>query len=124
MRTSIKPTGAELEVLQVLWKKGPSTVREVHDSLKATHSTGYTTVLKIMQIMHEKELLRRDASARAHVYSASVSEEDTQGQFVNEIVSKVFAGSTSQLVVRALSEKSSKQEIEEIKAVLKRLEGK
>jgi len=124
MRTSIKPTGAELEVLQVLWKLGASTVRDVHNSLKRTHSTGYTTVLKIMQIMHEKELLARDASSRAHIYSSFVSEEDTQGQFVNEIVSKVFAGSTSQLVVRALSEKSSKEEIEEIRAVLNRIEEK
>jgi len=124
MRTSIKPTGAELEVLQVLWKLGASTVRDVHNSLKRTHSTGYTTVLKIMQIMHEKELLARDASSRAHIYSSLVSEEDTQGQFVNEIVSKVFAGSTSQLVVRALSEKSSKEEIEEIRAVLNRIEEK
>lgn len=124
MLNPIKPTGAELEVLQVLWKSGPSTVRDVHTFLKNTHSTGYTTVLKIMQIMHEKELLSRDESARAHIYSSRVSEEDTQGQFISEIVSKVFAGSTSQLVVRALAGKSSHQEIEEIRAVLNRIEGK
>ncbi len=124
MQRSIKPTGAELDVLQVLWDKGEVTVREVHDSLKATHSTGYTTVLKIMQIMFEKGLLSRDESTRAHVYAASVSQEDTQGQFVKDMVSKVFAGSTSQLVVRALDGKSSKKEIAEIRAILNRLEGK
>ncbi|MBV1911155.1 MAG: BlaI/MecI/CopY family transcriptional regulator [Kangiellaceae bacterium] len=124
MRTKVKPTGAELEVLQVLWQAGPSTVRDIHNALRKTHSTGYTTVLKIMQIMHEKGLLERDASARAHIYASLVTKEDTQGQFVNDLVSKVFAGSTSQLVVRALSEKSSKKEIEEIRAVLNRLEGK
>jgi BlaI family penicillinase repressor len=124
MQRPTKPTGAELEVLQVLWEKGAVTVREVHNSLKATHSTGYTTVLKIMQIMFEKGLLERDESARAHIYSATVSEEDTQGQFVKEMVSKVFAGSTSQLLVRALDGKSSKKEIAEIRAILNQLERK
>ena len=120
----LKPTSAELDVLQVLWDLGPVTVREVHNALKSTHSTGYTTVLKIMQIMFEKGLLDRDASARAHIYIASVSKEDTQGQFVRDMVSKVFAGSTSQLVVRALAGKSSKKEIDEIRVLLNRLEGK
>jgi len=124
MQRPIKPTGAELEVLQVLWDSGSATVRDIHNTLKATHSTGYTTVLKIMQIMFEKGLLDRDVSSRAHVYSASVNQEDTQGQFVKEMVSKVFAGSTSQLVVRALDGKSSKAEIAEIRAILNRLEGK
>lgn len=124
MQIPIKPTGAELEVLQVLWESGSTTVREVHNALKATHSTGYTTVLKIMQIMHEKGLLERDSSNRAHIYSPTVSQEDTQGQFVRDMVSKVFAGSTSQLVVRALDGKSSKQEIAEIRAILNQLEGK
>lgn len=124
MRTSIKPTGAELEILQVLWLQGPSTVRNVHNALKETHSTGYTTVLKIMQIMHEKGLLERDASSRAHIYKSLVSEDDTQSQFVNDLVSKVFAGSTSQLVVRALSDKSSKEEIKQIRELLNRIEGK
>ncbi len=124
MQIPTKPTGAELEVLQVLWDSGPVTVRDVHNALKSTHSTGYTTVLKIMQIMFEKGLLYRDESTRAHVYSAAVNQEETQGQFVNEIVSKVFAGSTSQLVVRALDGKSSKKEIAEIRAILNRLEGK
>lgn len=124
MHRSTRPTGAELEVLQVLWDRGSITVREVHNSLKATHSTGYTTVLKIMQIMYEKGLLERDESTRAHVYSASVTEEETQGQFVQEMISKVFAGSTSQLVVRALDGKSSAKEIAEIRAILNQLEGR
>lgn len=124
MKLATKPTGAELEVLQVLWETGPTTVREIHNKLKETHSTGYTTVLKIMQIMHEKQILDRDVSSRAHVYSTAVGQEDTQGQFVNEMISKVFAGSTSQLVVRALDGKSSKAEIAEIREILNRLEGK
>jgi BlaI family transcriptional regulator, penicillinase repressor len=123
MKLPVKPTGAELEVLQVIWQRGASTVRDIHDALKATHSTGYTTVLKIMQIMFEKGLLERDVSSRAHVYSTLVSQEDTQGEFVKELVSRVFAGSTSQLVVRALDGKSSQAEIDEIRAVLNRLEG-
>ncbi len=119
-----QPTKAELQILQVLWLKQEATVREVHDVLSETHTTGYTTVLKIMQIMYEKGLLERDESARAHVYTASVDQSETQGQMVKDLISKAFAGSTSQLVVSALHGKASQKEIDEIKKIINDLEQK
>jgi BlaI family transcriptional regulator, penicillinase repressor len=122
MLTTPQPTKAELQILQVLWRKGDTTVREVHNELSSTHATGYTTVLKIMQIMHEKGLLKRDDSSRAHIYSAAVDQNETQGQLVRDLVSKVFQGSTSKLVVSALHGRSSKKEIAEIRKILNELE--
>jgi len=124
MRSTPQPTQAELQILQVLWHKGEATVREVHDELSSTHTTGYTTVLKIMQIMYEKGLLERDESSRAHIYSATVDQSETQGQMVRDLVSKVFEGSTSKLVVSALHGKSSKKDIAEIRKFLNELEKK
>ncbi|WP_444998456.1 BlaI/MecI/CopY family transcriptional regulator [Aliikangiella sp. IMCC44359] len=124
MFTTPKPTQAELEVLQVLWQRGDSTVRDVHEELSATHTTGYTTVLKIMQIMYEKGLLERDESARAHVYSSVEPQSETQGRMVSDLVSKVFEGSTSKLVVSALHGKATKKEIAEIREILNELERK
>lgn len=124
MLTTPQPTQAELQILRVLWQKGQSTVREIHDELSATHKTGYTTVLKIMQIMYEKGLLERDESSRAHIYSATVDQSETQGQMVRDLVSKVFEGSTSKLVVSALHGRSTKKEIAEIREILNELENK
>lgn len=124
MTTKPQPTQAELQILQVLWEHGESTVREVHQTLSKTHKSGYTTVLKIMQIMHEKGLLDRDESARAHIYSSNITQSETQGQMVKEMVSRVFKGSTSQMLVSALHGKTSKKEIAEIRAILNDLEKK
>src|SRR5262245_49753338 len=100
-----RPTPAELEILHVLWARGPSTVREVHGELSTGKPTGYTTVLKIMQIMADKGLVDRDASERAHVYRARAPRERTQSQLVRELVDKAFGGSASRLVMHALSSK-------------------
>ncbi|WP_448565194.1 BlaI/MecI/CopY family transcriptional regulator [Thalassotalea ganghwensis] len=119
---TIKPTEAELSLLNILWKIGPATVRQVHEAISATQNTGYTTVLKILQIMHEKSLVIRDESNRAHVYAAANSEMQTQSSLLKDLVSKAFGGSTSKLVMRALDESTSKEEIEDIRALLNQLE--
>lgn len=124
MLTTPRPTQAELQILRVLWQKGSATVREVHQELSSTHTTGYTTVLKIMQIMYEKELLERDESARAHVYTVSVDQSETKGQMVSDLVSKLFDGSTTELMVSALHGRSSKKELAEIRKILNELENK
>lgn len=119
---TIKPTEAELSLLNILWKIGPATVRQVHEAISVTQNTGYTTVLKILQIMHEKSLVIRDESNRAHVYAAANSETQTQSSLLKDLVSKAFGGSTSKLVMRALDESTSKEEIEDIRALLNQLE--
>ncbi|MCW8878055.1 MAG: BlaI/MecI/CopY family transcriptional regulator [Kangiellaceae bacterium] len=124
MTTNLKPTQAELQVLQVLWRRQQATVREVHEVLSQHHKTGYTTVLKIMQIMFDKGLLARDESSRAHIYSANIGKGETQGEMVRDMVSRVFGGSTSQMLVSALNGKTSKKEIAEIRAILNELEKK
>jgi BlaI family penicillinase repressor len=119
----IKPTESELEILRVLWEKGPSTVREVHEILGQSKDAGYTTTLKLMQIMHEKGLLERDTSNKTHVYSAAVSQENTQRQLLDKMIDTVFNGSASQLVLQALgNHKSSKEELEKIKQYLDEIE--
>ncbi len=119
-----KPTAAELEILGVLWRLGPSTVREVHTELERTAQVGYTTVLKLMQIMAEKGLVERDERERAHVYRPAARQEDTQRQMVGDLVDRVFGGSASQLVLRALSSRrASRQEIEEIRRMLDSIDG-
>jgi len=120
--TSIKPTEAELTLLNILWKVGPATVRQVHDVVSKTQKTGYTTVLKILQIMHEKTLVIRDESNRAHVYAPSNSETFTQSSLLKDLASKAFGGSTSKLVMRALDESTSKEEIADIRQLLNELE--
>jgi BlaI family penicillinase repressor len=120
--TNIKPTEAELTLLNVLWKVGPATVRQVHDVVSITQKTGYTTVLKILQIMHEKTLVIRDESNRAHVYAPSNSETFTQSSLLKDLASKAFGGSTSKLVMRALDESTSKEEIADIRQLLNDLE--
>ena len=119
----IKPTESELEILRVLWEKGPSTVREVHEVLGLSKDAGYTTTLKLMQIMHEKGLLERDTSSKTHIYSSIVSQENTQRQLLDKMIDTVFNGSASQLVLQALgNHKSSKEELERIKQYLNEIE--
>lgn len=119
-----RPTDAELAILGALWKLGPSTVRQVHDALNVAQPTGYTTVLKMMQIMTEKGLLERDESERAHVYTPRVSEQKTQRQLVADLLDRAFSGSAAKLVVQALSsKKASADEIEEIRHLLDQMEG-
>ncbi|WP_448547347.1 BlaI/MecI/CopY family transcriptional regulator [Thalassotalea fusca] len=117
-----KPTEAELTLLNVLWKIGPATVRQIHEAVSETQRTGYTTVLKILQIMHEKSLVIRDESNRAHVYAAANSETFTQSSLIRDLISKAFGGSTSKLVMRALNESTSKEEIADIRQMLNELE--
>jgi predicted transcriptional regulator len=125
MTDIIKPTESELEILNILWEKGPSTVREVHEILEKNKDAGYTTTLKLMQIMHEKNLLERNASTKSHVYTAKVSQEKTQGQYVKRLIDNVFNGSASQLVMQALgNHKTDKKELAEIKKYLEEMEKK
>ncbi|MHC5002598.1 MAG: BlaI/MecI/CopY family transcriptional regulator [Planctomycetota bacterium] len=118
-----RPTAAELAILNVLWDAGPSTVRQVHDALPASIRRGYTTTLKLMQIMAEKELVYRDESGRSHVYSARTSRRATQSHLVGDLVDRAFGGSSAKLVLRALSEQSATpDELAEIRSLLERLE--
>src|SRR5919206_1045691 len=94
----IKPTESELEILQVLWEKGQASVRDVHEELLLTKEAGYTTTLKLMQIMHEKGLVRRDDSIKTHIYQAAVSKEKTQKHLLNKMIDSLFGGSPGALV--------------------------
>lgn len=119
-----KPTESELEILGILWDKGASTVREVHEILEKTKDAGYTTTLKLMQIMHEKNLLSRDTTSKTHIYEAAISQESTQQQLLNKMIDTVFNGSASQLVLQALgNHRSSKEELEKIKQYLNDIEN-
>ncbi len=119
-----RPTDAELEILNVLWRRGASTVREVHGALsRGKPQVGYTTVLKTMQIMAEKKLVRRDESQRAHVYAAELAEEQTQQQLIGDLLERAFAGSATKLVMQALSaKKSSAAELSRIREMLDEFE--
>lgn len=117
----IKPTESELEILQILWKKGLATVREVHEELSLTKNAGYTTTLKLMQIMNEKGIVKRDDSMRTHVYQSAVNKEKTQKHLLSKIIDNLFGGSPTQLVIQALgdeSHKASREELEKIQALL------
>lgn len=115
----IKPTESELEILQVLWQKGEATVREVHEELAALKECGYTTTLKLMQIMHEKGIVERDSTNRTHVFKAILTQENTQKQMLDKMVSTLYSGSHSQLVMQALgSHKPSVSEINAIQTLL------
>jgi predicted transcriptional regulator len=119
-----RPTDAELAILRVLWSRGPSTVRQVHDALSRDRETGYTTVLKFMQIMTEKGLVERDESERTHVYQARFTQEATQQRLVSDLLDKAFGGSASQLVMQALAAKpASADELAQIRRLLDELEG-
>ena len=119
------PTNAELEILRVLWQRGPSTVRDVHESLDHPKPIGYTTVLKLLQIMVEKGLARRDASARSHVYAAAASQGATQRRMVADLVRRVFGGSTMGLVLHALeSTPTTAPELDQIRRLLDEKKGR
>ncbi|MDB5240338.1 MAG: transcriptional regulator [Spirosoma sp.] len=118
----MKPTDSELEILHVLWTSGPSTVRQVHESLSLSRDIGYTTALKLMQIMYEKGLLTREETNRSHTYAAAVTEEDTQRGLVDRFVETAFRGSASKLVMQVLGQhRASQQELDEIKKLLNQL---
>jgi BlaI family transcriptional regulator, penicillinase repressor len=124
-KMEIKPTESELEILQVIWEKGQCSVRDVHDVLEKTKDAGYTTTLKLMQIMHDKGLVERDTSAKTHLYKAVITREQAQNTAVNKILSTVFNGSSSQLIMQVLSkQQSSKEELDMIKDYLNQLEKK
>jgi predicted transcriptional regulator len=115
----IKPTESELEILQVIWKKGQCSVRDVHEELAKNKDAGYTTTLKLMQIMHDKGLVERDTTAKTHLYKAVITREQAQQTALDKIISTVFKGSTSDLVIQALGHhRASKDEIEAIKSYL------
>ena len=119
-----RPTDAELAILTVLWERGPSTVRDVHDELNLHTATGYTTVLKLLQIMTEKGLVVRDKTQRAHIYEARYSEQKTQRQLLSDLVDRAFGGSSAKLVMQALSgRKANPDELTLIRNLLDRLEG-
>ena len=118
-----KPTASELEILRVLWTRGPSTVREVHDSLKETRAMGYTSVLKFLQIMTVKGTVRRNETQRAHVYEACLPAEQTKRQLAGDMLQRVFEGSASQLMMHALAgRKASREEIDELRRLLNQYE--
>lgn len=120
-----KPTAAELGILNVLWDRGPSTVRDVHDVLYRGEGAGYTTALKLLQIMYAKGLVARDDSERAHIFRPAISKERTQKRFLLDMVQRVFDGSPSQLVLQALGgrPRATREEVEEIRALLDKLDG-
>lgn len=118
-----KPTEGELEILHVLWSRDACTVREVHDVLHPGEGAGYTTALKLLQVMHAKGLVERDDSQRAHVYRAAISKERTQKRFLLDLVQRVFEGSSSQLVLHALgSQHASREELRAIRSLLNKLD--
>ncbi|CAN5612870.1 BlaI/MecI/CopY family transcriptional regulator [soil metagenome] len=117
-----KPTESELEILQVLWTRNLATVREVHEELLKSKDAGYTTTLKLMQIMFEKGLVTRDSSSKTHIYKPIVTRENTQKLFLNRMIDSLFSGSSAQLVMQALgNHNSSKEELEEIRNYLNKI---
>lgn len=124
LKVSPRPTEAEHAILQVLWRRGPCTVRDVHEQL-SHRGTGYTTVLKILQIMMEKGLVARDEEQRSHVYRAAVEESATQRSLVVELIDRAFNGAASELVLNALSSKpTSREDLAKIRTMLDQLEKK
>ena len=120
----IKPTESELEILNILWHKDVATVREVHEELAKSKDVGYTTTLKLMQIMHEKGLVKRDESMRTHVYQPAVNQEKTQKHLLNKMIDSLFGGSSTQLVLQALGssdQKVSAEELEKIQTLIDNL---
>jgi len=119
---TLKPTESELEILRVLWDKREATVREVHEVLSEFKDSGYTTTLKLLQIMHEKGLVKRNDAGKTHIYQAAVSREQTQKQMLDKMMDSLFGGSTTQLVMHALGNKApSADELKEIQNMLDNL---
>lgn len=124
MKQLIKPTESELEILQILWRKGAATVRQVNDELSRQKDVGYTTTLKLMQIMYEKNLVTRTEEGRYHIYKAAIEEESTQKLLLDRFIDTAFRGSASRMVMQALGNQSvSKDELDEIKAWIETLEN-
>ncbi len=122
-KRNIKPTEAELEILQILWANGKSTVKKVNEEINKRKETGYTTTLKTMQIMFEKGLVEREKDGRSHSYSAAVKQEETQQALLNKVLDSAFGGSAGKLVMQALgNKKTSKEELEEIKQMIEKIE--
>jgi predicted transcriptional regulator len=118
-----RPTDSELDILRVLWRQGPSTVRDVYDTLNKTRPTGYTTVLKMLQIMTEKGLVERDEEQRAHIYKARLPQEQTQQLLIGDLLERAFDGSAKKLVLQALSaKKASAKDLTEIRELLDKFE--
>ena len=123
IKMEIKPTESELEILQVIWKMGQCTVRDVHEELVKNKDAGYTTTLKLMQIMHDKGMVERDTTSKTHLYKSLITREQAQQTAIDKIISTVFKGSTSDLVIQALGHhRASKDEIDAIKDYLKQFE--
>ncbi len=123
MSNKNKPTESEYQILQILWEKGPSNVRQVNEIINLTKETGYTTTLKLMQIMTDKGLVARDTATRTHIYTAAISQEDTQGELLNSFLQKTFKGSAMSLVMQTLgNHKASREELKEIKKLINQLE--
>lgn len=119
----IKPTEKELEILQIMWIKGPVSVKDVLEAMGGEQQNGYTTILKLMQIMHEKGLVTRQKSGKLHLYEARVTKEHTRQMIIDKMIQSVFQGSAMQLVMSALGNKqSSREELSEIKRYLEKLE--
>lgn len=121
----LKPTEGELEILAVLWDRGEASVRTVYEELCKTKDSGYTTTLKLMQIMFEKNLVTRDSSSKTHIYQPAVSKEKTQKQFVNKMINSLFSGSSADLVLQALGgNKATNAELEKIELLISELKAK
>ncbi len=119
-----KPTDSELAILQVLWQQGPSTVKVIHEALSKTRDIGYTTALKLMQIMHGKGLLTRERLGKTHVYQPAISQEKTQKQLLNKLMDTAFQGSAMNLIMQALgNQKATSEELTQIKSFIEKLEG-
>ena len=119
----LKPTDSELEILGVLWENGASTVKFINDKLNEKKEVGYTTTLKLMQIMHDKGLLERDSTARSHIYKPLISKEETQRVLMDKLLDTAFGGSAMKLVMQALGNKTaSSKEIKEIRELLDKIE--
>lgn len=119
-----RPTDSELEILRILWARGPSTVRQVHGDLEVARDTqlAYTTVLKLLQVMHDKGLVVRDTSTRSHIYTPTHAEPEVTGALVDDLVRRAFDGSAARLVMHALSGSTPDEEIAEIRALLDQIE--
>jgi predicted transcriptional regulator len=122
---ALKPTESELEILSVLWDLKKASVRMVHEKLSEHKDSGYTTTLKLMQIMHEKKLVTRDDSSKSHIYEPAVSKENTQNQFLHRMIDNLFSGSSTELVLQALGhQNASQEELLKIEALIKTLKSK
>lgn len=125
MSKQFKPTESELEILSILWEKQTATVRDVHQIVQLTKEVGYTTTLKLMQIMHEKGLVTRNETSKTHIYTPNLSKDKAQEQYMTKMIKTLFSGSTSQLVLQALGKhKPTSQDLKEIKNLIEQLERK